>query len=204
MRNANDGISIAQVAEGALQESTNNLQRIRELAIQSANGSNGPSERAALQAEVAQLTAEINRIAESTRFGSRILLDGSFGTSQFQVGAQANETIAVTIGDGRATSLGSNVLTADGTITGNVVATVANGIGAETDLTLTTGAGTSGSIAYSADDDAKAIAAAINAGAATIGITATASNSTTLDSLDTDGTSSFTLNGRSPPQVLSP
>ncbi|MDQ7049998.1 MAG: hypothetical protein Q9M92_10845 [Enterobacterales bacterium] len=87
-RNANDGISLAQVAEGALQETTNILQRIRDLSIQSANGSNGSSERAALQAEVAQLQSEINRIADTTSFGGRALLDGTFGTSSFQVGSR--------------------------------------------------------------------------------------------------------------------
>src|SRR5690606_32230411 len=115
VRNANDGISVAQVAEGALDESSNALQRIRELAIQSANGSNGVGERSALQGEVNQLIQEIDRIASTTRFGSRALLDGSFGTTNFQVGAQAGETVAVSIGDSRASALGTNVLVADGT-----------------------------------------------------------------------------------------
>ena len=104
VRNANDGISIAQVAEGALDETTNDLQRIRELAIQSANGTNGPAERAALQAEVAARVSEIDRTATTTRFGSAMLLDGSYGTQSFQVGAQANETISLSIGSARATS----------------------------------------------------------------------------------------------------
>ena len=94
-RNANDGISLAQVAEGALQESTNILQRIRELSIQSANGSNGATERAALQAEVSQLQLELNRIADSTSCGGRTLLDGTFGSSSFQVGAPSFQTIDV-------------------------------------------------------------------------------------------------------------
>ena len=96
-RNANDGISLAQTAEGALQETTNILQRIRDLSIQSANGTNSASERSALQQEVSQLQQELNRIAETTRFGGRKLLDGTFGTSNMQVGAKANETIQVTI-----------------------------------------------------------------------------------------------------------
>src|SRR6185369_6014718 len=97
VRNANDGISISQVAEGALDETTNNLQRIRELAIQSANGNNGTGERQALQAEVSARVAEIDRTATTTRFGSKLLLDGSFGTQSFQVGSQANESISISL-----------------------------------------------------------------------------------------------------------
>ena len=88
-RNANDGISLAQTAEGALQQSTGILQRMRDLALQSANGSNGATERAALQGEVAQLQQELNRIADTTSFGGRKILDGSFGSQSFQVGANA-------------------------------------------------------------------------------------------------------------------
>ena len=88
-RNANDGISLAQTAEGALQQSTGILQRMRDLSLQSANGSNGASERAALQAEVSQLQQELNRIAETTSFGGRKILDGTFGSQSFQVGANA-------------------------------------------------------------------------------------------------------------------
>ncbi|RRV63622.1 flagellin [Stutzerimonas stutzeri] len=107
VKNANDGISIAQTAEGAMQESTNILQRMRELALQSANGSNSDEDRASLQAEYAQLTTELTRIAETTTFGGRNLLDGSFGTTSFQVGANANETINVTLGNISANSIGS-------------------------------------------------------------------------------------------------
>ncbi|WP_375739194.1 flagellin [Pseudomonas boanensis] len=195
VRNANDGISMAQTAEGALQQSTNILQRMRDLALQSANGSNGTSERNALQGEVTQLQAELTRIGDTTRFGSQKLLDGSFGTKDFQVGAQANETIKVTVADARSTALGSNVLAADGSITGNVVTTATNGIAAETDLALTNSAGTAANIAYAANASAKDIAAAINTAANGIGITATATNSTTLSGLTAAGTVSFTLGG---------
>ncbi len=105
-RNASDGISMAQVAEGAMAESTNLLQRIRDLSIQSANGSNSVEERTALQAEVTQLISEINRIANSTRFGGRSILNGSLSNVAFQVGAQANETISFGISSARATDLG--------------------------------------------------------------------------------------------------
>ncbi|MBV7298537.1 flagellin [Enterovibrio paralichthyis] len=93
MRNANDGISIAQTAEGAMQESTNILQRMRDLSLQSANGANGSEERKAIQEEVAALQDELNRIAETTAFGGRRLLNGSFGEASFQIGADSGEAI---------------------------------------------------------------------------------------------------------------
>lgn len=106
-KNANDGISIAQTAEGAMQESTNILQRMRELALQSANGSNSDEDRSSLQAEYSQLTTELTRIANTTTFGGRNLLDGSFGTTSFQVGANANETINISLGNVAANKIGS-------------------------------------------------------------------------------------------------
>ncbi|MDB4281773.1 flagellin [Paraglaciecola sp.] len=95
-RNANDGVSIAQTAEGALDEMTNMYQRIRTLAGQAANGSNSASDRAALQLEMRSLGEEINRIAGDTSFGGTNLLDGSFN-AQFQVGANANQVISMTM-----------------------------------------------------------------------------------------------------------
>lgn len=94
-RNANDGISLAQTAEGALGEIGNNLQRIRELAVQSANATNSASDRAALQQETSQLLTEIDRVANQTQFNGTKLIDGSFTSAVFQVGANANETISV-------------------------------------------------------------------------------------------------------------
>jgi flagellin len=200
-RNANDGISVAQVAEGALDETTNALQRIRELAIQSANGSNGAGERAALNGESAQLIEEIDRIANTTRFGSRKLLDGSFGATAFQVGARANETITVSVGDARAASLVTNFLIADGTVTGNASnagTTIAvNGIAAEVNLRFFTNTSSTANISYAINSGADAIATAINNAANAIGITATASNSATLSTFVNPiaGTITFTLNG---------
>ena len=105
-RNANDGISMAQTAEGAMQESTNILQRMRELSLQSANGSNSSEDRAALQKEVSALQTELTRIAETTSFGGQNLLDGTFGTKAFQVGANSGETISVGLKDISADQLG--------------------------------------------------------------------------------------------------
>ncbi|WP_370231084.1 flagellin [Marinobacter nauticus] len=109
IRNANDGISFAQVAEGALEETTNALQRIRELAVQSANDTNSPSDRKALNQEVSALISEINRIASTTQFNGRNILDGSFADFSFQVGANANQTIGVDGVDARGSRLGASV-----------------------------------------------------------------------------------------------
>ncbi|KAA0694729.1 flagellin [Halopseudomonas laoshanensis] len=106
VKNANDGISIAQTAEGALQESTTILQRMRDLALQSANGTNSTSEREALGQEVKQLQQELTRIAETTAFGGRKILDGSFGTESLQVGSQANQTIDVSLTSAKAEDIG--------------------------------------------------------------------------------------------------
>ena len=103
--NANNGVSIAQTAEGAMQESTNILQRMRELALQSANGSNSDDDRASLQQEFTALTGELTRISQTTNFGGRKLLDGSFDNVSFQIGANANETISFGMSDISATGL---------------------------------------------------------------------------------------------------
>ncbi len=109
-RNANDGISMAQTAEGALQETTNALQRMRDLALQSSNGSNSPKDQASLDLEYQQLLGEIDRIATKTTFGNGVkLLNGSAGDAgavTFQIGAQAGETIKVTFADMQIEALG--------------------------------------------------------------------------------------------------
>ncbi|MCF3498107.1 flagellin [Stenotrophomonas maltophilia] len=107
IRNANDGISLAQVAEGSLTEIGNNLQRVRELSVQAANATNSASDRKALQAEVTQLVSEIDRVAKQSDFNGTKLLDGSFSSQLFQVGANAGQAIAIdkTI-DAKANALG--------------------------------------------------------------------------------------------------
>lgn len=102
MRNANDGISIAQTAEGAMGESTNILQRMRDLSLQAANGSNTDQDRSSIQEEVHALSDELNRIAETTSFGGRRLLNGTFGESAFQIGANAGEAILIELTSVRA------------------------------------------------------------------------------------------------------
>jgi flagellin len=206
-RNANDGVSLAQTAEGALGTIQDNLQRIRELAVQSANGTNSSVDRASLDSEAQQLIAEVSRVASQTSFNGLKLLDGSFSTQAFQVGANAGDTISVnSIADSRATALGSNILQGLGTVVGagGVGATKAaaadltggNTVGAETNLTITTlNGGTTAPISYAAGADAKAIASAINAASSSVGVTATATNSATLGSIASAGTVGFTLNG---------
>jgi flagellin len=172
-RNANDGISMAQTAEGAMQASTDILQRMRELALQSANGSNSSDDRDALQKEVTALSTELTRISTTTSFGGQKLLDGNFGTKNFQVGSNANEVIGMTLTSIAADVLGkvdavnmvgsgsydaANIGIADETVTFSV--TNAQGTSA-VDVDLTVGMG------------AKDVAEAINASAGSIGITAT-------------------------------
>src|SRR5690554_2463537 len=113
-RNANDGISLAQTAEGALDEITNNLQRIRELAVQSANATNSASDREALNQEVQQRIAEVNRIASQTSFNGLKVLDGTFGDQAFQVGANAGKTISIKGLDSRGSQLGATIAQTSG------------------------------------------------------------------------------------------
>jgi flagellin len=105
VKNANDGISIAQTAEGAMATSGNIMQRMRELALQSANGSNSDDDRTSMQQEFTALSGELTRIANTTTFGGRNLLDGSFSGSSFQVGANSNESISFGMKDVSATAM---------------------------------------------------------------------------------------------------
>ncbi|MEF1291295.1 flagellin [Vibrio sp. M260118] len=105
VKNANDGISIAQTAEGAMNETTNILQRMRDLSLQSSNGSNSRSERLAIQEEVTALNDELNRIAETTSFGGNKLLNGTFGTQSFQIGASSGEAVQLSMGNMRSDTM---------------------------------------------------------------------------------------------------
>jgi flagellin len=127
-RNANDGISLAQTAEGALQESTKILQRIRELAVQSANDTNTAADRASLNAEVTELVDELDRIALTTAFNGKNLLDGNMGSASFQVGANAGpgQTISFTIDSARATALSEDAAATGVTGTAATAATAAS------------------------------------------------------------------------------
>ena len=192
-RNANDGISLAQVAEGALGSVSGNLQRMRELAVQSANATNSASDRVALQQEVAQLAAEVDRVATQTQFNGLNLLDGSFTAQQFQVGANAGQTITVdSIASSRASSLG---VYQGFNLTNQSIGTASNTAQA---LTVTIGSGAAvslGSVAI----DAKAQAAAIT-NANVTGLLATANATSVAAGASTaaatgPGTATYTING---------
>lgn len=110
VRNANDGVSALQTADGSLNEVSNLLQRARELAVQSANDSNSASDRASLNAEVSSILSELDRLASTVQFNSRKLLDGTFVNAQFQVGANANETVSFSIGSMNTADVGAKTL----------------------------------------------------------------------------------------------
>jgi flagellin len=198
VRNANDGISLAQTAEGALQQSTNILQRMRDLSLQSANGSNSSTERQALNQEVGQLKEELNRISDTTTFGGQKLLSGEFGTKQFQVGANANETIAVQINSSSASSIGANRVNLGGSGVGQIIAPAATApaaaVGGTAALTITGPAGTA-STANIAAGSAAAAANAVNLVSGTTGVSADARTGVELSNLGEKGTVSFSLTG---------
>jgi flagellin len=122
IRNANDGVSLIQTAEGALQETTNILQRMRELSVQSANGIYSDADRSTLNAETQQLKSELNRIASSTSFNGKALLDGTLGTAKLQVGNLANQTIDLKVGNFNSGSLGGSTADITGAASTGIVA----------------------------------------------------------------------------------
>ncbi|NCT72296.1 MAG: flagellin [Xanthomonadaceae bacterium] len=195
VRNANDGISLAQVAEGSLTEIGNNLQRIRELSVQSANATNSSSDRAALNAEVKQLTAEIDRVAKQSDFNGTKLLDGSFSSQLFQVGANAGQAIAIDkVVNAKADALGGSLF-ASASFTANAAGTAGAGPYSHNAVTIAAFTVTNGgnTVSFDAIDVAasggtyataaeagvasqiaqgNAIAAAVNAKTADTGVTA--------------------------------
>jgi flagellin len=135
-RNANDGVSLAQTAEGSLGKVGDMLQRMRELAVQSSNATNSQTDRDALNAEVTQLKDEIQRVAEQTSFNGQKLLDGSFNSQQFQVGANAGETISIdSIANAQLADLGGTTNIATASVAASSLSGFATGI-ADGDLTI--------------------------------------------------------------------
>ncbi|PSF14322.1 flagellin [Marinobacter fuscus] len=191
-RNANDGISLAQTAEGALGESSNILQRVRELAVQSANASNSSSDRQALQDEVNQLVSELDRIATTTNFNGQKLFDGTFGNAQFQVGANANETISASTSNLRTNSYGNNQVIAQGA---DIVVQGAADNNNVTGGTLTVnGSVGSKDITVAASGTAQDIAGQINDVAGETGVSATAKTELSLG-FSAAGSYSLSLKG---------
>lgn len=168
-RNANDGISYAQTAEGALGEITNALSRIRDLAVQSANDTNSSSDRQALNQEVSALISEVDRIAESTQFNGQNILNGNLDSLTFQVGANAGQTIGVEGVDTRADQLGSEVQEALGSVTNTAITDLAgdnftvNGVAIDSDVS-----------------DGQELVDAINAKSIESGVTASRANETVV------------------------
>ena len=201
IRNAGDGISLAQTAEGALSASGDILQRVRELAVQSANATNSAGDRQALQAEVGQLVSELDRISQTTQFNGKNLLDGTFGTQKFQVGANANQTITAATANMRTSVYGNNQSLAS------------NGTGAAAAASVSVGAGTAGqngissasvtingsigvkSTSVASNSSAKTAAASINAIKDDTGVMATARTDVKLVISATGGTNTMTLMG---------
>ena len=192
IRNANDGISLANTAEGAMEEIENMLQRMREIAVQSANGTYSTADRANLDNEVQQLKSEIDRVVNTTRYNDIVLLDGSYNGSM-QIGAKANETLAVTIGNMATTALGTSATTAstaaatsnsasgkeaitttaqmafNGNDSYGFTLTVGNGAGGTVGLAVAGGAVTGGDAQDIKDKLQTAIDAAVGATPATLG-----------------------------------
>lgn len=214
VRNASDGISLAQTSESALGELTNNLQRIREIAVQSANASNSASDRAALDQEVQQRLAEVERIATQTAFNGQKVLNGTFGSATFQVGANVGETITVGLSTSMRTTAigrtadyvngstaysstlavgqqGTGVTAASALASGDLSIAIgsAAAVGVVASVDNSTGAGNAGRTAGSAYSKVQAINAS-----AVPNLTATADTTVTFDFVAiTDTASAYTL-----------
>ncbi len=181
MRNANDGVSLAQTAEGSLDSVSSSLQRIRELSVQSANATNSASDRAALDAEAQQLKSEINRVATQTNFNGVKLLDGSFTNQTFQVGANSGETISVSgIVNAQSSALGSTDVATAAQAAGDALSTTV----AAGDIAIENDAGVAIDVAgfvtgASTDETASIVLEAINDISSQTGVFATITAGTT-------------------------
>jgi len=207
-RNANDGVSLAQTAEGALSTAGDMLQRIRELSVQSANATNSTTDRAALQSEANQLTSELDRLASTTQFNGQNLLDGTFGSVNFQVGANANQTITATTGNFRTANfgnyrIGASVASTSGGFGDLTNGSKANAIGSSASetsriqggqFTINGSAGTA-TIDVKEGDTAKNVASMINAKAGVTNVKAQARTEFDLSNLSTG--SGFSLEVKS-------
>ncbi len=187
VRNANDAISLAQTAEGALNTVDTNLQRVRQLALQSANATNSASDRAALNAEAQSLITEIQRISSTTQFNGLNLLDGTFSSSQFQIGANAHQTINVSIGSATSNTLGIHKNNTDNAVKGSATATVGSANAATQNLVENLVAAGSDATAANANLTAQNIY--INAGGVLSG-------AIPIAGADTSGSIAATLNGQ--------
>jgi flagellin len=189
VRNATDGKNLIDTTESAHVEVSNMAQRLRELAVQSANDTNTSSDRGAIVSETRQLIAEINRVSETTTFNGMKVMDGSFASKQFQIGADANQTVSVNVESTRATDIGAFTLKSDVN-----VAAGASAIAGGTTLVISGHAG-SAEVDQTAGMSAKDMAAAVNAKTSQTGVQAQASTVAKISGLGAEGTMSFEING---------
>ena len=201
VRNANDAISLVSTAEGALQETTAILQRIRELSIQSAGGAPSNADRVNLNKEVIQLQEELARIANTTRFNGGLLLNGSFVATDFQIGQSNNEEITVDIGDVRPERIGAytqNTVKNVGLISvGHDLKTIDNGVNQQT-LVVQVGNEVPRTIAINKGDDARTVSDKLNEGGAQINTTAVTKSNVYIDGV---GSFSFKISSSSTPDI---
>ncbi|HMN44440.1 MAG TPA: flagellin [Povalibacter sp.] len=192
-RNANDGISLTQTAEGAMAETSNILQRMRELSLQSANSTNSTGDRQALQEEVVQLQAEIDRIALNTEFNGQRIIDGSFSSASFQVGANANQTINFAIGSVKASSIGGIAQETGTEVSGAASTDITISVNGGAATTINTSAGFAGTADGQDGTSAYAKARAINdAGIAGLTVRASTTGTQTVGAIG--GTAADTYN----------
>lgn len=193
VRNSNDGISLAQTAEGALQESTNILQRMRELAVQSANDTNTGTDRTSLQKEVGQLQQELNRIANTTSFNGKKLLDGTFSAQKFQVGANADQTISVSMGNAQASKIGAQQMNTASAAFGVTASGSTNAV--TSGSLIVNGSVGSKTVNVTAGIEARDLAAKVNEVTSETGVTARAKTDAYLE-VSATGAVSFDLSGQ--------
>lgn len=186
VKNVNDGISIAQTAEGAMQASTDILQKMRTLALSSATGSLSPDDRKSNNDEYQALTSELTRISQTTTFGGQKLLDGSYGTKAIQVGANANETINLSLENVAANNIGSQQIKS--------VAVTPSATGLAAGSIAITGNGQSSTVAVNAGDSAKTIAASLNGAVGGLSATASTEVEFSVDETKTKGATGVPAN----------
>lgn len=189
IRNAADGKNLLDTTESAHVEVSNMLQRVRELAVQSASDTNTGSDRGNITAEARQLVAEINRVAENTTFNGMKVMDGSFQGKQFQIGADAGQTLNISIDSTAATEIGAFKMKSDVSI-----ASGTTGVRGAQTLAISGFAG-SATVSATATDSARQLAAKVNAESAATGVEATAVTKAKLSNMSAEGMVSFAVNG---------
>lgn len=193
VRNATDGKNLLDTTEGAHVEVSNMLQRLRELAVQSANDTNTASDRSNVGAEAKQLVTEINRVAKDTTFNGMNVLDGSFANKQFQIGADSGQVLKVSVDSAAATEIGANTLKTNVSLAAGA-GTTDTGIAAGTTINITGFAG-SAQLTTTAGQSAREMAAAINNNSSSTGVTASSETNVRLSGFSAADTVNFAVNG---------